>query len=328
MMKGMDVRRLFLVALMSVFVLACSTPGVQRSGGVEVGSTAPPGSSRPPTPAVSGTPAPLATVLPAGSYRFAVGEAGVVTISLAGSGVTVESVEPHGGWVQQPDESAASGEVELRFVGPSGAELRFTAERDDDGTLDTRVRESTQAGGGQRMVASGDAGTVTFTIDGERLRVDDARANNQAGWHVVEDRIDEEGFSIALANAGRSTGIRFFAEVDSDGRLELETRTRTGPGYRSGLRDEAPEPTPSPTSRPTARPTPTDDDDEAPEPTPSPTSRPTARPTPTDDDGDRSGDDDDKSGPGGRGDDDDDDRSGPGDGGDEASRESVDSDDR
>ncbi len=319
MMKRMDVRRLFLVALMSVFVLACSTPGVQRSGGVEVGSTAPPGSPRPPTPAVSGTPAPLATVLPAGSYRFAVGEAGVVTISLAGSGVTVESVEPHGGWVQQPDESAASGEVELRFVGPSDAELRFTAERDDDGTLDTRVRESTQAGGGQRMVASGDAGTVTFTIDGERLRVDDARANNQAGWHVVEDRIDQEGFSIALANAGRSTGIRFFAELDSDGRLELETRTRTGPGYRSGLRDEAPEPTPSPTPRPPARPTPTgDNDDEGPEPTPSSTARQPARPTPTDDD-------DDNSGPGG-GDDDDD--SGPGSDDDDSSRTSVDSDDR
>ncbi len=114
-------------------------------------------------------------------------------------------------------------------MGPGGAELRFAAEREVDATVDTRVREWIQSGGGQRTVASGDAGTVTFTIEGERLRVDDARANNQAGWHVVEDRIDDDGFSIALANAGRSPGIRFSAELDRDQRLELETRTRTGP---------------------------------------------------------------------------------------------------
>jgi len=124
MLRGVYLRRLSLVALMSVFVLACSTPGVEGSRGVEVGSTTAPGSPSPPTPVASGTAAPVATVLPAGSYRFTVGEAGVVTIRLADSGVAVETVDPHAGWVQQPDESAASGEVELRFVRPGEAELR------------------------------------------------------------------------------------------------------------------------------------------------------------------------------------------------------------
>ncbi|MBA3797006.1 MAG: hypothetical protein H0X20_07250, partial [Chloroflexi bacterium] len=109
---------------------------------------------------------------------------------------------------------------------------------------------------------SGDAGAVTFTIVGEQLRVDDARAENQAGWHIVEDEFDEEGFSIAFANAGRSTGIRMSAELDDDQRLEMETHTRIGPGYRAELRDEEPDPTPTITPRPTARPTPTDDDDD------------------------------------------------------------------
>ncbi len=46
MLRGMYLRRLSLIALMSVFVLACSTPGVEGSRGVEVGSTSAPRSER------------------------------------------------------------------------------------------------------------------------------------------------------------------------------------------------------------------------------------------------------------------------------------------
>ncbi|MEJ7752454.1 MAG: hypothetical protein WKF46_05865, partial [Candidatus Limnocylindrales bacterium] len=230
---------------------------------MEVGSTAAPGSPPPPMPAASGTTEPLATRLPAGSYRFTAGQAGVVTIRLSGGGVALESMEPNDGWSHRPDGSdAEGGEIELRFVGPDSAGLDLAAERDDDGTLDTRIAESTVAGDRQRTATSGDAGAVTFTIVGEQLRVDDARAENQAGWHIVEDEFDEESFSIAFANASRSTSIRMSADLGDDQRLEMETHTRIGPGYRAELRDEEPDPTPTITPRPTARPTPTDDDDD------------------------------------------------------------------
>ena len=52
------------------------------------------------------------------------------------------------------------------------------------------------------------------------------------------------------------------AELGDDQRLEMETHTRIGPGYRADLRDEEPDPTPTITPRPTVRPTPTDDDDD------------------------------------------------------------------
>lgn len=267
MLVPMDLRRLLMLPLAGVLVLACSTPGtLGSSGGVEVGSTTAPGSPPPPAPTASGTPEPLATTLPAGSYRFSAGGAGVVTIRLSGSGVALESVEPSDGWTHRPDDAdVEGGEVELLFDGPDSAELGFEAERDDDGTLETRVVESTAAASGQRTVTLGDAGSVTFTIEGEQLRVDDARAANQAGWHIVEDELDDEGFSIALANSSRSTGISISAELDDDRVLELETLTRTGPGYRAGLHDEGPDPTPSRSPRPPARPTPTDDDDDDPD---------------------------------------------------------------
>lgn len=182
MLRLMDLRRLLLLPLAGIFLLGCATLGTLGSGGVEVGSTAAPGSPPPPMPAASGTTEPLATRLPAGSYRFTAGQAGVVTIRLSGGGVALESMEPNDGWSHRPDGSdAEGGEIELRFVGPDSAGLDLAAERDDDGTLDTRIAESTVAGDRQRTATSGDAGAVTFTIVGEQLRVDDARAENQAG---------------------------------------------------------------------------------------------------------------------------------------------------
>lgn len=253
MLRLMDLRRLLLLPLVGIFVLGCAAPSTMGSSGLEVGSTTAPGSPPPPTPEVNGTPEPSATVLPAGSYRFTAGGAGVVTIALSDSGVTLEGVEASDGWTQRPDgPDLEADEVELHFVGPDSAELDFSAKRDGDGTLDTRIVESAAAADGQRTVASGDAGTVTFTIQGERLRVDDARADNQAGWHIVADEIDDEGFLIALANASRSTGSRTSAELDDDQRLEMETRTRIGPGYRAGLRDDGPDPTPARPGRPPA----------------------------------------------------------------------------
>jgi hypothetical protein len=82
-------------------------------------------------------------------------------------------MEVSDGWTQRPDgQDLEGGEIELRFVGPDSVGLDFAAERDEDGTLDTRIVESTAAGDGQRTATSGDAGAVTFTIAGEQLRVD------------------------------------------------------------------------------------------------------------------------------------------------------------
>ena len=109
MLRLMDLRRLRLLPLAGIFLLGCATLGTLGSGGVEVGSTAAPGSPPPPMPAASGTTEPLATRLPAGSYRFTAGQAGVVTIRLSGGGVALESMEPNDGWSHRPDGSDAEG---------------------------------------------------------------------------------------------------------------------------------------------------------------------------------------------------------------------------
>lgn len=259
----MDIdRRLLPISLAGLVVLACSTSGTLGSLGMEVGSWPRPGSPPPPPPMASSTSAPGATVLPHGSYRFAAGGAGVVTIRLADSGVALETATPNAGWEYLPNETDDGLALDVRFAGPDAARLKFAAERDDDGTLDVLFVSSDGMSDGQDTLTSGDAGAVTYTIEGEGLRVDDARANNQAGWHVVEDQIADTGFVISLANAGRSTGIRISAKIDDDQRLGLETWTRVGPGYRSHLGNEDPEPRPAPSPRLPAGPTPTDDDDD------------------------------------------------------------------
>ncbi len=79
---------------------------------------------------------------PAGEITaYAVGDAGIVTIENNGSMLTVGNIETNSGW--QTAQVLDGTSVDIGFVNADGAVLRFLAELDASGTIQTVVEDLT-----------------------------------------------------------------------------------------------------------------------------------------------------------------------------------------
>jgi hypothetical protein len=238
-------RTLFAFPVATVLLAtACTFDETGSQDGLDLGSapTAPPAAASPDAPvAESPGPSPMSSPdgspgtvgRPDGTYQA--GPAGSVSLRVDGSRLALEAVDPAAGWTHREDDSD-DDEVELKFQGPDGVEIDFEAELENGGTLDIDVKERRPATDGTVTVELPEgAGTVVFSVAGGRLSLDEVRPTD--GWVVRETERDDDEFEVELIASERRMKVELEVEID-DGRLEMETETRYGPGFQSGDDDE------------------------------------------------------------------------------------------
>jgi hypothetical protein len=213
-----------------------STPTAWPTEGVAGPDPSPTGSPDPsptgsPDASPTGSPdgPPSAIGRPDGTYQA--GPAGSVSLRLENSRVVLDSVSPSAGWTYREDDDD-DDEVELKFQGPDGVTVDFEAELEDGNTLDIDVKENRPAADGTNTVELPEgAGTIVFSVSGDRLSLDEVRPAD--GWVVRESERDDDEFEVELIATERRMKVELEVELD-DGRLEMETETRYGPGFQSG----------------------------------------------------------------------------------------------
>ncbi len=169
-----------------------------------------------------------------GTYTFQAGEAGMVSLTVAGSELTLDSVTPAEGWQHREDvdDDGDDQDVEIDFTNRT-AEVDFDAEL-EDGTLDVDVDVEGPAVDGSYTFPLGDAGAVSVDVTGTQSSL--AVPSLAEGWDVVEQE-GEGDVELDFVNAAMSTSIDFHADVDDDG-LEVNIELEIGRDFDAMRHDD------------------------------------------------------------------------------------------
>lgn len=148
-----------------------------------------------------------------GRVTLEVRDAGEVVVDLGPDSISLVEIRPAPGWSHVVEQDQDPDELEVRFTSGT-ARIDFEAERDDGRT---ELAVCARLGGRVRPYEVGDAGQVTFSVDGDELVLDEV--SPAAGWtaDVVSDRGDE--LEVEFRSDHRT--MDFEAELE-DGDLEVE----------------------------------------------------------------------------------------------------------
>jgi len=117
---------------------------------------------------------------PAGEITaYAVGDAGVVTIENDGTMLTIGSVEPSSGW--QTTQMLDGTSVDIGFVNADGQVLRFLAELDSSGMIQTVVEDLTP------VASNGDSRSYDDDDKYENENDDKYENENENGYDDDDD---------------------------------------------------------------------------------------------------------------------------------------------
>jgi hypothetical protein len=154
-----------------------------------------------------------ASVAEPGTWQ--VGDAGTVTFSLADGRLSLDDVSPADGW-QATEQEADGDEIDVTLE-RGDERYGFQVELESRGTvLEVRVDHEIDGADAGRFEL-GDAGSVTVSIDGDRLVLDDLTVAD--GWEVLSESLDDDELEIDLARGDQRWHLEL--ELD-DGRLEVE----------------------------------------------------------------------------------------------------------
>jgi hypothetical protein len=154
-----------------------------------------------------------ASVAEPGTWQ--VGDAGTVTFSVEDGALVLDDVSPADGWTVTEQEADAD-EIDVDLE--RGDETyEFQVELEDDGTLLKVDIDHDVDGAEPGTFELGDAGSVTVSIDGDRLVLDDLTVGD--GWEVATREEDDDELEIDLVRGDQRWDLEI--ELD-DGRLDVE----------------------------------------------------------------------------------------------------------
>ena len=183
------------------------------------------------TPAASaGAGQPVAD----GTYTYQAVDAGMVSLTVAGSELSLGSVTPAEGWqhTEDVDDDGDDRDVEIDFTnGDVG--IDFDAELDDQ-TLDVDIDLEGPAADGSYTYPVGDAGTVTVDVSGMDVTL--AETSLADGWEVTERESGGE-VELDIVNAASSTSIDLDADID-DGRMDVNIEIEVGRDFDALRHDD------------------------------------------------------------------------------------------
>jgi hypothetical protein len=171
-----------------------------------------------PTPEAPDAEAPRGDVVDAsvaepGTWQL--GAAGTVTFSISDDRLFLDEVAPADGWRVTEQKADGDGiEVDLER---DGERYEFEVELKGKGTeLEVRIDHDIE-GAEPGTFDLGDAGSVTVSVDGDRLVVDDLTV--ATGWEVAEEKVEDDEVELELVRSDQRWDLQI--ELD-DGRLEVE----------------------------------------------------------------------------------------------------------
>lgn len=245
------------MSLLALTLAACQGAGAGGGSPLDVGSTEAPAvdasgpivSATPTASAVPTTSSPGngagASATPTasagtgqavldGTYTYQAGDAGMISLTVAGSGLSVASVTPAEGWQhsEDVDDDGDDRDVEIDFSNGQ-VETDFDAELEDQ-TLDVDVDIEGPAADGSYAFPLGDAGTVTVDVTGTEVTL--AGTSLADGWEVTERETDGD-VELDIVKPGSSTSIDFEADVDEGG-LGVDIEIETGRDFDALRHDD------------------------------------------------------------------------------------------
>jgi hypothetical protein len=169
-----------------------------------------------------------------GTYTYLAGEAGMISLTVAGSDLTLDSVTPAEGWqhTEDVDDDGDDRDIEVDFTNGQ-VEVDFDADLEDQ-TLDVNVDIQSPAADGSYSFPLGDAGTVTIDVAGTNVTL--AGTSLADGWEVTEQSTDGD-IELNIVNAATSTSIDFEADVD-DGELDVDIEIEVGRDFDALRHDD------------------------------------------------------------------------------------------
>jgi hypothetical protein len=161
---------------------------------------------------------PHADVVDAGVAEpgtWQVGEAGTVTFSLDRGGLQLDGAAPADGWQVVEQEADREG-IEVVFA-HDRATAAFEVELEKDGGSLSVLVDLALEDGEPGTFALGDAASVTVSVDGDRLVLEDLTVTD--GWEVVTRELDDDEFELELARGDQRAELAI--DLD-DGRVDVE----------------------------------------------------------------------------------------------------------
>jgi hypothetical protein len=144
-----------------------------------------------------------------------VGDAGTVTFSIVGGALVLVDVAPADGW-EVTEQEADDDEIDVDLE-RDGETHVFQVELEDGGTVLTVDIAHDIDDAEPGTFELGDAGSVTVSIDGDRLLLDDLTVGD--GWEVVTREESDDEIELDLVRGDQRWDLEI--ELD-DGRLEVE----------------------------------------------------------------------------------------------------------
>ncbi|MEJ7753688.1 MAG: hypothetical protein WKF38_00745 [Candidatus Limnocylindrales bacterium] len=237
------------ISILALTLAACGGAGTGGGTPLDVGSTGAPGvdasmagaspmaSAPGDDAAASATPAASAGAgqpVADGTYTYQAGDAGMVSLTVAGSELSLGSVTPAEGWqhTEDVDDDGDDRDVEIDFTN-GDAEIDFDAELEDQ-TLDVDIDLEGPAADGSYTYPVGDAGTVTVDVSGMDVTL--AETSLADGWEVTERESGGE-VELDIVNAASSTSIDLDADID-DGRMDVNIEIEVGRDFDALRHDD------------------------------------------------------------------------------------------
>jgi hypothetical protein len=153
-----------------------------------------------------------ASVAEPGTWQ--VGDAGTVTFSLADGALVLDDVSPADGW-DVTEQEADDDEIDVDLE-RDGEKYEFRVELEDGTILEVDIdHDIDDAEPGTFEL--GDAGSVTVSIEGDRLVLDDLTVGD--GWEVATREEGDDEIEIDLVRGDQRWDVEI--ELD-DGRLDVE----------------------------------------------------------------------------------------------------------
>jgi hypothetical protein len=176
------------------------------------------GGAAEPAPDTPEAEAPLADVVDASVAEpgtWQVGGAGTVTFSIADGRLALDEVAPADGWrvtVQAANEDSIDVDLER-----DGERATFEVDLEKKGTeLEVRIDHDTE-GAEPGTFELGDAASVTVSVDGDRLVLDDLAVGS--GWEVEKEKVGDDEVELELVRGDQRWDLGI--ELD-DGSLVVE----------------------------------------------------------------------------------------------------------
>jgi len=218
------------ISILALTLAACGGAGTGGGTPLDVGSTGAPGvdasmaaaspmaSAPGDDAAASATPAASAGAgqpVADGTYTYQAGDAGMVSLTVAGSELSLGSVTPAERWqhTEDVDDDGDDRDVEIDFT---------------NGDVEGPAAD------GSYTYPVGDAGTVTVDVSGMDVTL--AETSLADGWEVTERESGSE-VELDIVNAASSTSIDLDADID-DGRMDVNIEIEVGRDFDALRHDD------------------------------------------------------------------------------------------